>query len=524
VTQLADGDWHRLHPATPLLKGGIAFIAILGVVIANLRERLIEVFVPGLECPEEFCTDDPISIILDRYLILALLATVGVLVLIIALFWLSWRMHTFRITDEVVEVRSGVIFRSHRKARLDRVQGINVSRPLFARIFGAAKLELSTAGSDANVELSYLTGANADGLRAEILRRASGIRAGAAAAAVETLPGEGQGEGGADALPADAARAGLGDVARQRFAEFTAPELDPDLAPPQSVVTMSAGRLIGSTLLSTTMIFFVITIAVMVIIMTTTDAGSWVFFALIPTVFGFGSYLVNRVLKSLRYSIASTPDGVRVGYGLLSTTNDTLPPGRIHAVQVTQDLLWRPADWWMVSINLASHSATQGSSAAQQKTTILPVGSRADVLKVLELVLPELVTDETRLLIEGGLTRSLPEDGYTTTPRRAAVLRWFSWRRNGFLLHPDAVILRKGAIWRTLTVVPTARTQSVAAHQGPLERLLGVAHVRVHTVAGPVTAEIGAIDVTDASALFRDTASAGVAAIGADRSHRWGAG
>ncbi len=516
MTQLADGEWHRLHPATPLLKGGIAFIAILGVVIANLRERLLEIFVPGLECPEEFCTEDPISIVLERYLVIALLITVGVLVLIIALFWLSWRMHTFRITDEVVEVRSGVIFRSHRKARLDRVQGINVARPLFARIFGAAKLELSTAGSDANVELSYLTGANADGLRAEILRRASGIRSRAAEADAPPAT-DADAEAGAAAH-----RAGLSDVARQRLAEFTAPELDPTLALPQSVVTMKAGRLIGSTVLSSTTIFFVITIAVLVVVMTTTDAGSWVFFAIIPTLFGFGSYAVNRVVKSLRYSIAATPDGVRVGFGLLSTTNETLPPGRIHAVQITQELLWRPADWWMVQVNLASQSATP-NAAAQQKTTILPVGSRADVLKVLELVLPDLVTDETRELIESGLARSRPDDGFTTSPKRAAVLRWFSWRRNGFLLHPDAVILRKGAIWRTLSVVPTARTQSVAAHQGPLERLLRVAHVRVHTVAGPVTAEIGAIDVADASALFDDTASAGVAAIGSDRTHRWGA-
>lgn len=518
MTGLADGEWHRLHPATPLLKGGIAFIAILGIVIANLRERLVEVFVPGLECPDGFCSEDPITIILERYLLIALLVTLGLLLLVIGLFWLSWRMHTFRVTAEVVEVRSGVIFRSHRKARLDRVQGINITRSLFARIFGAAKLEISGAGSDANMQLAYLTGANADGLRAEILRRASGIRArGADASADPEAVAAGEAPGSADP-----ARAGLGEVARQRIAEFTAPELDPDLAPPQSVVTMRPGRLIGSTLLSSTMIFFLIAIIALVVVMTMTDAGSWVIFALIPTVFGFGSYLVNRVVKSLRYSIAATPDGVRVGFGLLSTSNETLPPGRIHAVQITQELLWRPADWWMVQVNVASHSTAQGA-AAQQRSTILPVGSRAEVLKVLELVLPDLVTDETRLLIESGLAKGTGGDGFTTTPRRGAVLRWFSWRRNGFLLHRDAVILRKGAIWRSLSVVPTARTQSVAAHQGPLERVLRLAHVRVHTVAGPITAEIGALDVADASALFRDTATAGVAAIRDDRSHRWGA-
>lgn len=509
---LADGEWHRLHPATPLLKGGIALIAILGIIITNLRERLFEWLVPGVDCPPGMCEEDPISIALERYLLFVLLGIAVLLVVIIALFWMSWRMHTFRVTDEVVEVRSGVLFRSHRKARLDRIQGVGISRSLFARIFGAAKLDISAAGSDANMQLAYLSSANADGLRAEILARASGIRAREAADAVAA----------AEDAP-EAVRANLAEVARARLAEFTAPELDPNLAPPQSVVTMSMGRLVGSTALSSgTIVFLAVIVGVLVAVAVAVGgAGGWAFFGLIPTVFGFGTYLVNRIVKSLRFSIAATPDGVRVGFGLLSTTNETIPPGRIHAVEVTQDLLWRPFDWWTVRVNLASQSLAKAASGTQN-TTILPVGSRAEVLRVLELVLPDLVTDETRALIEGGLARARPEDGFTTSPRRGAVLRWFSWRRNGFLLHPDAVVLRRGAVWRSLTVVPTARTQSVAVHQGPIERMLRLAHVRLHTVAGPVTATVGALDADDASALFRDAAAAGASAIRDDRSHRWG--
>ena len=487
MTELADGEWHRLHPATPLLRGGIALIAILGIVVANLRERLVEWLIPGVECPPGVCQEDPISIILERYLLLALLGIVVVILIVIGLFWLSWRMHTFRVTGEVVEVRSGVLFRSHRKARLDRIQGINIARSLFARIFGAARLEISAAGSDANVQLAYLSSANADGLRAEILARASGIRAREAADAVAAAEAAAAADG-PEIATSDAVRANLAEVARARLAEFTAPELDPNLAPPQSVVTMNAGRLIGSTALSSGTLMFVAIVVGVLVAISVGGAGGWAFFGLIPTVFGLGSYLVNRVLKSLRYSIAATADGVRVGFGLLSTTNETIPPGRIHAVEITQELLWRPFDWWTVRVNLASQSSAGG----------------------------------TRLLIEGGLAPARADDGFTTSPRRGAVLRWFSWRRNGFMLNPDAVILRRGAVWRSLTVVPTARTQSVAAHQGPIERLLRLAKVRLHTVNGPVTASVGALDVRDASALFRDAAAAGAVAIRADRSHRWG--
>jgi len=116
------------------------------------------------------------------------------------------------------------------------------------------------------------------------------------------------------------------------------------------------------------------------------------------------------------------------------------------------------------------------------------------------------------------------EGAFTNSPRRAAILRWFSWRRNGFALRPDAVILRRGAIWRELVVVPAARMQSVSVHQGPLERAMRLANVQAHTVAGPINARLGALDAGDASRFFRELADTAIAAAAADRSHRWRSG
>jgi putative membrane protein len=493
---LADGEWHRLHPATPLLRGGIAFIALVGIVLANLRERLLEFLFGGHGTP-----GDPVDEIVDRGLVpVALLVVLGVLLAFIVGFYLSWRMHTFRITPELVEVRSGILFRTHRKARLDRIQGINIGRPLFARIFGAARLEITGAGNDANVKLAYLGSAKADDLRRVILTLAAGDRVAAASQAPYTGS----------------------SVIEQRVAEFIAPELDPSLAQPESVVKMHPGRLIGSTLLSVGTIWFVVVVAAAIVAAAIFREFYYVFGA-VPFLFGLGSYIVNRIVKSLRYTIAGTPDGVRVGYGLLSTSNETLPPGRIHSISISQQLLWRPFDWWEVKVNRAGKSSAQGA-AGQQNTTILPVGSRAEVFKVLELVLPGLFEGGTREVISAGLARATSDDGYTNSPRRGAIFRWFSWRRNGFALRPDAVILRRGAVWRELVVVPAARMQSVSLHQGPLDRALRLAEVNVHTVAGPITARLGALDASDASGFFRDVADTAVSAAAADRTHRWRGG
>src|SRR5690606_28180184 len=96
-----------------------------------------------------------------------------------------------------------------------------------------------------------------------------------------------------------------------------------------------------------------------------------------------------------------------------------------------------------------------------------------------------------------------------------------SWRRNGFRLTDDLLLLRRGLIWRKLALVPLARMQSFGVHQGPVDRALGVASVRAHVVTGPVYASVAAVDRDRGLALFDDVARATVHAAELDRSHRW---
>jgi len=483
-----DGEWHRLHPATPLLKGGIALLAIIGFIVVQLRDELINSFFGGDNDEDPFVWLQRSE--LFWVVIVAVLVGLG---LGVAGFYLSWRMHSFRITDEVVEVRSGVLFRTNRKGRLDRIQGINISKPFIPRLFGAAKLEVNVAGQDANVQLAYLGTVAADQLRADILRLASGTR---------------------EAAPEQVAK-GSGDVIRDRVNELLAPELDPAALRAESVVTMNIGRVIGSLLLGDGTLTLVIVIAGICIFSGVTDAPVFLL-GVIPGAIGVVSYYARKFTRSLRYTIAGTPDGVRIGYGLLSTSNETLPPGRIHAVQVSQPLLWRIPGWWQIKVNLAGKSSSNGTGT-QENTTILPVGNRDDVLAVLALVLPSLAGEP--LLGHGLLGEA--GDGYTNSPRRAAVIRWFSWRRNGIALADDAVLLRKGAIWRELIIVPVARLQSAALQVGWLRRRLRVATLRLHTVAGPVTPVIGAVDDATAREFFLSLTAAAVDHGSRDTTQRW---
>jgi putative membrane protein len=72
---------------------------------------------------------------------------------------------------------------------------------------------------------------------------------------------------------------------------------------------------------------------------------------------------------------------------------------------VNQELLWRPFDWWEVRVNLASRSRERGQEG-RRGTMILPVGNRSEVLKVLELTLPELLAaDGMEPLVRAALER-----------------------------------------------------------------------------------------------------------------------
>lgn len=475
---IADGQWHRLYPATPFLRGGVVVIAIMGFLFVQFRDFFIGVFIGSVagRGPHE----DPLTHWLLEHAVLAFGIVLALLVGIVGFGWLSWRMHTYRLTDELIEEREGVIWRRHRRGRLDRVQGVDVARPVLPRLFGAARLEIAMAGSDGSIRLSYVASAHADALRAEILAAVSARRR----TETERLPGPLHARD-----PGTTSRLHGAIVARAN--EFLAPELR-EPVDAGSLVEMHPGRLVGAVGLRFGAVMLLVLAGAVVAAIYRPE----LLFLLIPIAIAVYGLAAREVLRSLRYSIAATPDGIRVGYGLLSTTNETLPPGRVHAIELSQPLFWRPFGWWRVRINRASASVRDGG-AGQVNTTILPVGTIEETLRVVGLILPDWAEPA----------------GFTVSPPRARWLRWVSWRRNGFAFDDRAVVVRRGRLWRTLTLVPFARVQSVGIEDGPLTRAMRLARVDVHTVAGVVRAHVGALDADDAVAMWRSIETRALAAL-----------
>src|SRR5690606_38048934 len=234
-------------------------------------------------------------------------------------------------------------FRSQRRAPLDRVQGVNLTRPFPARLIGMAKLTLEGAGTGADVALEYLNTTKAEQVRSDILRLASGIRQAKAEKAMPHTPetvGAAFGQGITNIVEG----------------------VDQDDVVPETVVKIPVGRLIASQAITAglwALFFLVVIVGGVVIPIAIFEDGpdKWITLTItllstgLPMTIALVAVVWGAMQKGFRYSIAPTPDGVRISSGLLTTVTRTLPPGRIHAVEITQSLLWRPFGWWSIRIN-----------------------------------------------------------------------------------------------------------------------------------------------------------------------------
>ncbi|MDQ0754605.1 PH domain-containing protein [Arthrobacter sp. B3I4] len=479
--------WQRVHPASPFVRGWLALAALLFFFGRDAFERLLR-GAPVFD--ERFAARAP----------WLLLGGGTVLLLTVLGFVLSWYFTRYQVADGYVRVNTGFLFKQQRQARLDRVQAIDVVQPLLARIFGLAELrfEVADAGQSA-VHLAYLRVDEARRLRAAILAGAAGSAPGAVGAAVA------QGQENPPGPPHAVAEA---------------------LERP--VLTVPPQRLAGSLVLSEQTVVLVLGAAASVLLSAVTENRSFYFY-LIPAGLGILAAYWNSFNKGYNFTAAVSDDGIRLRYGLLDTLAQTLPPGRIQALRVSQPPLWRILGWYRMQVNVAGYGAP-GNGDSASRTTLLPVGTLPEVLAMLSLVLPDPGTPDPVRVFTAGLhglapipgaagtpARSIggpaaggvpggaaaPDDGgFVTTPQRARLLAPLGWRRNGFTATDTALLIRSGRWWRHLVLVPHQRTQSMALQQGPLARRFRVADLVLHTTAGPVAPRLIQVGLDEGRALL----------------------
>ncbi|MGK0714882.1 PH domain-containing protein [Leucobacter sp. W1153] len=508
----SDPTWERLHPLSPLLRGGLAILVIGGILLANFRDRILELFIAeqylGAMGPDE---SDFIDLLVEQRLILvAMGVALGIIVVIIFFSWLSWRFHTYRITDEAVESQSGVLFRQHRRAPLERIQSVNLQRPLLARILGLTQVEVQTAGQGGKVSLSYLGHRVAKEVRERILRSVAHRRGDSVQIPqVSQAPGEVSLIPGATQLPDgtqfEPSPTGFPPLLDQRAREFVDLDIDQEARTSGSLVSVPLGRLFGSIALS-----WDIWIPVILLIASVVSALIWspFFFAMIiPSVLIAVGVSYSSFNKGFRFTLSRSSDGVRVGSGLTATHTETIPFGRIHAIEARQPLGWRPFGWWRVRVTTAGYGAAEAGQNGL-RNVVLPVGPVDDVLRVIEALLPGIGDEPEEVdALRLGLLGAGTAGGFVGAGPRSAWVLWFGKKRAGLRLADEVsenatLRVRRGWLTRSFVVMPILRAQSIQFSRPVLQRFIGLATLQAHTVLGPVQVVMRGIELAQARMVF----------------------
>ncbi|MCA5893071.1 PH domain-containing protein [Isoptericola sp. NEAU-Y5] len=486
-----DLRWHRVHPVTPFVRGWAA----IGVVAVIGGQQVLENVSGALRLADE----------IGGLWWMVIVGVVLVLAVVFGYAALAWKMTAYAVDDDAAHLRKGILFRQQRHARLDRLQAVDVRQPLLARPFGLAELRLEVAGgADSAVAIGMLKESDAQRLRADLLARAAGVKA----ARRDTSPVEPAGTP-APSAPGDPAtgtpapEAPVGAPVEEAGAVDAPDDVAPE-APERPVYEVPAPRLLISLLRMPGVWLGVLVLAGVGVAVLMTRQTSILVSAL-PAILGIGGYLFNRFAGEFGFRAALSPDGIRLRHGLLETRAQTIPPGRVQAVSITQGPWWRGPDWWRVRVNVAGYGGGEGADAERQ-SVLLPVGPREEALTALWLVLPDLEAgdpDETLALLDEALSGDGRSDRwFVTSPRSARLLDPWSWRRNGYALTGRALFARTGRFVRRLDVVPHERTQSLGLAQGPWQRRRGLASVVLHTTPGPVAPAVHHLEAAEAARLL----------------------
>ena len=141
-------SWHRLHPLSPLVRGGRATIAVFIILIPIAFGH--DSF--GREIPQ-----------------------LGVIALIVLAGLVSWLVTRWRIEDDDLRIETGLLRRQSLRFPLAQVQAIDVVRPGLARLFRVAELRLRMAGSSGGTaRLAYVAEHEVEPLRDQLLALARG--------------------------------------------------------------------------------------------------------------------------------------------------------------------------------------------------------------------------------------------------------------------------------------------------------------------------------------------------------------
>ncbi len=490
--------WHRLHPLSPLVSAGPRFAAIIVVLI-------------GIAVAKQRQADG--DLVSDAVVVIVVLAAGAV----------RWLVTRWQVASGVLRVETGLLRRDSRRFPLSQVQAIDVVQSGLARVLGLAELRLRVAGGDASRggQLACLRRADAERLREQLLAlagaasatkapaltlltpevaaadpiapdvsRPAAVAPGVSRPAVTAPDVTGPVVTAADGavpnlalpgprrprpalpVPGEVTLAADTDRAADREAASAGPPGDVAVGRERPLFRVHPGRLAAAVLLSRSGLVGAVAAAGLITIAELTGHVS-IAASFLPVGLGAILGVWRQFSAEFGTTVADAPDGLRLRSGLIETSGETIRPGRVQAVRLVEPLTWRALGWCRLEVDIAGpRQRHENRSESQRLRTLIPVGSRGDAARMMA----ELISN-----------RPLP------VRKPPAAARWKAPLKYHFLAwggDEHYIVTSGGRVSRKTTWIPLEKAQSIRWIQGPVQRRLGLATVRLDVAGRRVTGAI----------------------------------
>lgn len=419
----------------------------------------------------------------------------------IALFltWLNWRRFTYAIEAEALVIERGVLSLSRRSIPLERIQDVSIERGPLHRLFGLAEVRVETGGGDADeAVLDSVSMAEAQRLRAAL--RGQYVAASASEAAPVAEP---------QALPV--------------------------------VFAMTPGRVVLLGLFSFSLVWLAALFGILQSLDQVIDLG-WdqvkeyagvareeaqarfsvvavLIVAAVALLLGIVSGVVRTVLRDWGFTLRAAEGRFRRTRGLLTRSEVVVAMRRVQLALVQRGPLRGWLGWNSLSVQTLG-----GSNDPSGRQQLAPLARDGEVAAIVGIAgLPAFQRLPLRPVAAGHVVRALLRTvpgpliaivaaASLVTPVALIALlvlppmivaALLQRRFHRFALLDRSLQVMRGVIVQRDWIVPADNVQVVTLHQTLLQRMLGVASVRVDTAGarGQGTPDVVDVNLPDARSL-----------------------
>jgi putative membrane protein len=421
-----------------------------------------------------------------------------------------YRRFEYELTDDTLDIRSGVFNRREREIPYGRIQNVDITRNILQRLVGLSALNIETAGGGSTeASLQYVTAFEAKRLQLDVRRYKRGESAESHATQSSTGAARSRVEDGHDDDEL------LFEIAPSELALAGVLSFDPRV--PGAIIALFSGSVPFVSPIIPVEAPPLVVLGILAVLFAAGIVLAWVVGA-IAAVLNYWGFRLTRSEEELRYE-----------RGLLQRYSGTIPFDKIQAITITDNPLKRLTGYATLVVETAGYAP--GQSDGRGSEAAIPIGSRDRVDQLThELTAaeePEFTRPPKRvrrrylvryLLVLGVLTGVLY--GVATLFDVAEQMPWylpaiavlltpiaahFKWRHRGYWLGEEYLVTRNGFWSRETKRIAYYRIQNVIDTRTVFQRRWNVATVIADTAGSLSILGTGAaavdIDQRDADRL-----------------------